>query len=248
MSFTSRYVPPITPPWLGALSFVAWLVGCGPGAQPSEPLSGRDLAGTETGNPPAADQETCDDQRLCALSARLFSEALAGPLTLQLRGACVEDLGDSYCACQPETDANVEAPSAFVWPAAATTRDATTARGDDCLAWSRLATVLPELRTDPTQCLFYLPGSFDASSCDLAACRSLCAQVQAARSRDDARQYDVTLRSARCKSSDGPCEAVFELEEQCYAKSGARVAESKGPFDCSQSDEAILDQAYPGWK
>jgi hypothetical protein len=226
--------------------FCVLLAGCR--AEPEARDDGDEpgpLAGSEAGNPPIADHEVCADESGCKLSARRFVAALAEPLELEpLQGSCVQDVSSSYCECKPAGyAASARDPLVFAWPALVSANDAADLeRG--CLLWTRLAAVLPALRSDPQSCLFSPP---EPSACEADACGELCRQVHEAREADAALRYDAQLRFARCGHSENACAIVFELEGRCYAKHGALGVESQGPFDCSLSDTQILDRAYPGW-
>jgi hypothetical protein len=219
-----------------------WLLACS--AEQSDKHAGDrppgsiQTAGSESGNPPDADHEVCLDESACKAAAEELANELSSPLSLPaLESECVEDIGrGALCYCNPERHGFSFSGQGFIL-----------APGDgddaDCVAWERIATFDPSLRSDPARCLYRVER---AAACTASGCAEACKELDAVRRVDAEKSYPISLRFARCGDPDNGCVSVYELGGRCYARHGYGIS-SDGPFDCSLSNEQILDRAFPGW-
>jgi hypothetical protein len=78
----------------------------------------------------------------------------------------------------------------------------------------------------------------DCSQREASFCADACADLNERLEADAARVFDVAVRRARC--DEPKCEIVLRVEDRCYVRTIDRV------YDCSLSDDEILEQASSG--
>jgi hypothetical protein len=87
-------------------------------------------------------------------------------------------------------------------------------------------------------CLWDTTDFPDCSQEAASFCDDACAELNDRLEADSARVFDVSVRRATCV--EPKCEIVLRVEDRCYARTIDRV------YDCSLSDDEILEQASSG--